>query len=371
MSQGRPGATINDFHVGSELRYGVGAFVPLRDGQLRLGGEFYGSIPTDQTGPTGPGANVPLEWMAEGRYWFDPNKQLYAGFGGGTRLTAGYAPDFRLVAVVGYSFGVGDTDPPSPSKRWKAERVAEQAADRDHDKIPDDIDLCPDDPEDGKPPNPDDGCPAALDRDGDGIPDAEDACPDVKGVRTEDMKTNGCPADTDGDGIPDAQDACPREPGEPDPDPTKNGCPRFIRRVKGSSEIQILKVIEFATGKADILPRSFPILDEVVRLLKVNPEITHLEVEGHTDNRGSDQLNEKLSNDRAHSVMKYIVEHGIAAGRLTAQGFGPRRPIDDNNTAEGRQKNRRVEFHIKNQEAASAPASPAPAGKPAEPVPEN
>ena len=92
--------------------------------------------------------------------------------------------------------------------------------------------------------------------------------------------------------------------------------------MKGSSEIQILKVIEFATGKADILPRSFPILDEVVRLLKVNAEIAHLEVEGHTDNRGSDQLNEKLSNDRAHSVMKYLVDHGIAAGRLSAQGFG-------------------------------------------------
>jgi outer membrane protein OmpA-like peptidoglycan-associated protein len=84
-----------------------------------------------------------------------------------------------------------------------------------------------------------------------------------------------------------------------------------------------------------------------VRLLNVNPEIKHLAIEGHTDNRGSDELNEKLSNDRAHSVMKYLIDKGIDAGRLSAAGFGPKRPIADNNTADGRQKNRRVEFHIR------------------------
>src|SRR6185503_17576408 len=107
----------------------------------------------------------------------------------------------------------------------------------------------------------------------------------------------------------------------PDPDPKKNGCPKFIRRISGSTEIQILKTIEFATAKATILPKSYPILDEVVRLLKVNAEIKQLAIEGHTDNRGSDQLNEKLSDDRAHSVMKYLIEHGIDAGRLSAQGY--------------------------------------------------
>src|SRR5262249_46262696 len=129
----------------------------------------------------------------------------------------------------------------------------------------------------------------------------------------------------------------------------------FIRRISGSTEIQILKVIEFDTGKATIKQKSFPILDEVVRLLKVNLDIKRLDIEGHTDNRGSDQLNEKLSNDRAHSVMKYLVDHGIDAGRLTAQGFGPKRPIADNNTVDGRQRNRRVEFHIKE----AGPGAPA------------
>ena len=363
--QFRPPNQVNAFGVTHEWRYALGGFFPLRDGTIRLGAEIFGSLGLSQVqGMTGQpstylAANAPLEWMAEGRFFLTEKKRLWVGVGGGSRLTPGYSPDFRLVAVVGYYWPVADTEPPSPGKRFKADRYAEHGGDRDHDHIPDDIDLCPDEPEDGKPPNPDDGCPALPDRDGDGIPDNVDKCPDQPEDFDGIQDADGCPEDdADKDGIPDAQDACPKEPGEPDPDPKKNGCPKFIRRISGSTEIQILKVIEFATGKATILTKSFPILDEVVRLLKVNPEIKMLAIEGHTDNRGSDQLNEKLSDDRAHSVMKYIIEHGIDAGRLSAQGYGPKRPIADNNTNEGRQRNRRVEFHIKEQTGgAPAPAS--------------
>ena len=357
-----PSFAGDGFGVGTEWRYGVGAFAPLRDGSLRIGASLFGSLGVAGTGATGLGANAPLEWMAEGRLYLDQKKRGWFGAGGGSRLSAGYAPDFRLVAVLGYSFPVADTDPPAPGKRFKAERFADHGADRDHDHIPDDVDLCPDEPEDGKPPNPDDGCPALPDRDGDGIPDNVDKCPDQPEDFDGIQDADGCPEDdADKDGIPDAQDACPKEPGEPDPDPKKNGCPKFIRRISGSTEIQILKVIEFATGKAQILPKSFPILDEVVRLLKVNLDIKSLGIEGHTDNRGSIQLNEKLSDDRAHSVMKYLVEHGVEASRLTAEGFGPKRPIADNNTNDGRQRNRRVEFHIKDTSAPAAPpAAPAP-----------
>ena len=84
-------------------------------------------------------------------------------------------------------------------------------------------------------------------------------------------------------------------------------------------------------------------------MLKVNPEIEHVRIEGHTDNRGSDELNERLSNDRAHSVMSYLVEHGIEASRLSAKGFGPKVPIADNGTAQGRRTNRRVEFKLQRQ----------------------
>ncbi len=356
----RPNGAVNDFHVANEVRYAVGAFLPLRDGSFRLGAQIFGSAGFGQAGSYSA-PNFPVEWLAEGRFTLGEKKRGWFSFGGGSRLDNGYAPDVRVAAFVGYAFGIADTEPPSPGKRFKAERFAEHGADTDHDGIPDDVDLCPTDPEDHKPPNTDDGCPALPDRDGDGIPDVDDKCPD----NPEDFDgiddLDGCPEDdADKDGILDAQDACPKEPGEADPDPKKNGCPKFIRRITGSSEIQILKVIEFATAKSTILSKSFPILDEVVRLLKVNPEITHLGIEGHTDNRGSDDLNEKLSNDRAHSVMRYLVEHGIVESRLSAQGFGPKRPIADNNTVDGRQRNRRVEFHIVNQAAPVAPSGAAP-----------
>ena len=356
--QFRPGGGVNQFTVANEWRYGGGAFLPMRDGAFRLGAQIFGSAGFGQKG-TYTAPNTPLEWLAEMRIATDTRKRGYVSFGGGSRLTAGYAPDFRVVALAGYSFPVADTDPPSPGKRFKNERFKEHGADTDHDGIPDDIDLCPTDPEDGKPPNPDDGCPALADRDGDGIPDVNDKCPD----QPEDFDgiddADGCPEDdADKDGILDAQDACPKEPGEADPDPKKNGCPKFIRRISGSSEIQILKTIEFATGKATILPKSFPIVDEVVRLVKVNPDIAHLDIEGHTDNKGSDELNERLSGERAHAVLKYMVEHGIAEGRLSAAGYGPKRPIADNNTADGRQRNRRVEFHIVNAVEPAKPAAP-------------
>jgi OOP family OmpA-OmpF porin len=357
--QFRPNSAVNDFSVRNEWRYAFGAFLPLRDGSFRLGAQIFGSVGFGQSG-TYSAPLTPIEWMGEGRMSFGEKKRGWFLFGAGTRLSAGYAPDFRLIAAVGYSFGIADTAPTSPGKRFQVERYAEHGADTDKDGLPDDIDLCPTEPEDHKPPATDDGCPSPPDRDGDGIPDNADKCPDnpedFDGIQDDD----GCPEeDADKDGIPDANDACPKEPGDASDEAEKNGCPQFIRRITASNEIQILKQVQFATNKATILPNSFPILDEVVRLLKVNPDINHLDIEGHTDNRGSDALNEKLSNDRARSVMTYLTEHGIDAERLGFAGFGPKRPIADNNTAEGRQKNRRVEFHIRNvEEAPKTPAAP-------------
>ena len=350
----RPPGGVNDLKTGSEWRFGVGGFVPLRGGAMRLGAQLFGS-----TGIVGDTAfdvdNTPIEWLAEGRFALDQRKRAWASVGGGTRITPGYAPDFRVVATVGYAFPIKDTNPPSPGKRFKTGRYEEHGADTDHDGLPDDVDLCPTDPEDKKMPNPDDGCPQPPDRDGDGIPDSSDKCPDTPEDFDKVDDQDGCPEeDPDKDGILDAQDACPKEPGDQNADAEKNGCPTFIRRISGSNEIQILKKVEFTTGKSTILVQSYPILDEVVRLLKVNPEIKHLAIEGHTDNRGSIELNEKLSADRSNAVMEYLIKKGgIAAERLSAAGFGPSKPIADNNTNDGRQKNRRVEFHIREKTADS------------------
>ncbi len=344
----RPAGGVNDFKSDNELRFGFGAFMPLRGGALRLGAQIFGSGGiSDDTFLDAD--NIPLEWMAEGRFAIDQKKRAWVGVGAGTRLTPGYAPDMRVVATLGYAFRLTDVNPPSPSKRFKFGRYEDQSADTDKDGLPDDVDLCPTEPEDKRPPNPDDGCPGLPDRDGDGIPDAKDQCPDEPEDFDKVDDKDGCPEDDpDKDGIADATDACPKEPGDKNADAAKNGCPNFIRRISGSNEIQILKKVEFATGKSTILQSSYPILDEVIRLLKVNPEIKLLSIEGHTDNRGSSDLNEKLSADRARAVLDYIANKGsIEASRLASAGFGPQRPIADNNTNDGRQRNRRVEFIIK------------------------
>jgi OmpA-OmpF porin, OOP family len=169
--------------------------------------------------------------------------------------------------------------------------------------------------------------------------------------------------DTDHDGIPDEVDACPLEPGDMDPDPEKNGCPKYIRRVKGSNEIQILKRIEFEFDKSTILPVSYPILDEIYDLVHANPAIKLLSIEGHTDNQGTPDYNQRLSDDRASAVLNYLQKKGLDPSRMTATGYGLTKPIATNDTDEGRQKNRRVEFHISETIGVNPapPKSPAPA----------
>ena len=164
------------------------------------------------------------------------------------------------------AFGIEDTDRARP-EALPTERDGPRGADTDKDGFPDDIDLCPTEPEDDKPPNPDDGCPALPDRDGDGIPDISDKCPDQPEDFDRIQDADGCPEDdADKDGIADAEDACPKEPGEPSPEPEKNGCPQFIRRISGIDEIEISKQVEFETGRATHPPdAAIPILDEVVR----------------------------------------------------------------------------------------------------------
>jgi outer membrane protein OmpA-like peptidoglycan-associated protein len=176
------------------------------------------------------------------------------------------------------------------------------------------------------------------DADGDGIPDIVDKCPDKAGTK----KLKGCPPekkkDRDGDGITDDEDLCPEKPG-----PKKNkGCPEILKKEEEEILKKASKVL-FEFSKADIKPVSFPILDEVVRLLQKYPK-SNIHLEGHTDNVGKDQSNLVLSKNRAASVRKYFITKGIGANRITSIGYGEQRPIDTNTTAKGRQNNRRVDM---------------------------
>lgn len=101
----------------------------------------------------------------------------------------------------------------------------------------------------------------------------------------------------------------------------------------------------FATNQATILPGAQVQLDQVAEALKTQAE-HHFTVEGHTDNQGTDKINDDLSARRANAVRDYLIVHGVAAAAITAQGYGSRRPVGDNRTTEGRAMNRRVEIIV-------------------------
>jgi outer membrane protein OmpA-like peptidoglycan-associated protein len=108
----------------------------------------------------------------------------------------------------------------------------------------------------------------------------------------------------------------------------------------------VLRAVHFDFDKADIRPDARPILDDAAHILKQRGDIDVV-VEGHTDSMGSDAYNMKLSNRRAEAVKRYLADHGIAASRITSEGFGESEPVASNETAEGRAQNRRVELHVK------------------------
>jgi len=119
-------------------------------------------------------------------------------------------------------------------------------------------------------------------------------------------------------------------------------------------KIAITDRVVFETNKALLLPKSLPVLDQVVGVLKENPQITQVEIQGHTDNTGTLDKNQALSQARAESVMKYLVQKGVSADRLVARGYGQTVPIASNDTPDGKATNRRVEFHILRTSAAAA-----------------
>ncbi|MCB0819977.1 MAG: OmpA family protein, partial [Bacteroidetes bacterium] len=229
--------------------------------------------------------------------------------------------------------------------------------DRDRDGIPDGDDACPDLPGtvkyngcpdsdgDGIPDNTDEcpqtagavqfnGCP---DTDGDGISDQHDRCPELFGEKSN----RGCPSgDTDNDGVPDALDHCPTLPGPK----ALNGCPELQPEAKNVVETAV-RDLEFNSGKAVISGNSYEALDNLILLLRANPD-WQMRISGHTDNSGTEDGNLRLSRDRARAVATYLIDGGISADRLKVEWFGQTKPIADNGTEKGRKKNRRVELKL-------------------------
>ena len=140
----------------------------------------------------------------------------------------------------------------------------------------------------------------------------------------------------------------PPPPPEPEPEPEP---PPKPKRVEVTAEaIVINDKILFEVDKAVIRPESFDLMNEITQVIKDNPRIKKISIEGHTDDDGSAKYNKKLSQKRADSVMAYLVEHGVEPERLEAKGFGEEIPLVPNDSDENKEKNRRVEFIILEQD---------------------
>jgi len=208
--------------------------------------------------------------------------------------------------------------------------------DSDKDGVTDDKDKCP--TEAGPASN--NGCPLPKDSDNDGINDDQDKCPTIAGTAAN----MGCPpptaADSDGDGVADKVDRCPNTAG-----PASNsGCPEIKKETKDQLAV-VTKAVQFETSKALLKNQSYDVLDELIGILRQYPDYT-LSISGYTDDVGNDEKNLKLSQDRAKACYDYLLFKGIKQNRLRYAGFGEARPIASNNTVEGREMNRRVEFEL-------------------------
>jgi outer membrane protein OmpA-like peptidoglycan-associated protein len=210
--------------------------------------------------------------------------------------------------------------------------------DTDHDGVPDYKDHCPNTPAEAIGMVDENGC--ELDTDGDGVADYRDACPNTTPHAIGFVDAHGCELDSDTDGVPDYMDECPHVFGVS----ANKGCPEIKREVRQLLQ-KAMQGIEFETGKATIKRKSYPLLDQIAQIFIDNSNYI-IEVQGHTDNTGNAEVNQRLSEQRANAVMKYLISKGVPAERMTAVGYGQNVPLADNKTAAGRQKNRRVEFKI-------------------------
>jgi large repetitive protein len=391
-----PSATVSNLTTDDEFTYGLGVGASILVDRLDINLEFDGSLtpgPAEKDGAErfGDGVHSPLEMLLSLRYKMKNGLSIHGGVGKG--LTAGFGtPELRFLAGVSWGiFRRFDYDKDGlVEPEDKCPKVAEDAdgfedsdgcpdPDNDADGILDFDDRCPDVAEDVDQFEDEDGC-VDEDNDADGILDTDDACmlvpEDADGFEDED----GCPdPDNDADGIADADDSCPMEAetfdgwvdedGCPDPDndgdgildaddlcpdeaevvngeKDEDGCPDDILAVRASEKIVILEKLYFASGKDRILRRSFPVLTAVGNILRDAPDILQVRIEGHTDSKGRDSYNQRLSQRRAEAVMRKLISEGIAAERLSAAGYGEARPVADNESNEGRERNRRVEFLI-------------------------
>lgn len=302
----------------------VRPFLLFGGGGLALSSSDPYTIHSDNTGSVDLGAGLKIDVRSNWGVRLDGRALLVPGGGGAPALV----PDGEVLFAFYGRFGAlkGGVQP---------------EPDDDKDGVPNAADLCPQVA--GIKENK--GCP--IDGDGDGVADVQDKCPKDKGP----AELKGCPSlsalDSDGDGVFDDKDKCPDAPEVVNGYSDDDGCPDIPPPAALVPFLGTVQGVAFESERSDLLPSSLPILDRAVQALR-DAATAQLEIAGYTDNSGDVQRNLELSQKRADAVKAYLVGKGIAATRLTSRGYGQDNPIADNATPEGREKNRRVEFHFVN-----------------------
>ncbi len=283
---------------------GLGVMHSLTDSDIKLRGDVRYRLDHDDRMP---GVNRFGDWMV--------NVGLMVPFGSKS------APVAAVVAAP----VVAQMAAPAPV----VAKVAPVDGDSDADGVKDSVDSCLNTPTgvkvDAK------GC--ELDSDKDGVSDSLDSCPNTSAGAKVDAK--GCELDGDNDGVVDSRDKCPDTKADARVD--SKGCEL--------AEVIVLKGVNFETGSAKLTEGSEEVLNDMAETLVKYPTMV-VEVSGHTDNTGSAKLNNRLSQQRADSVVAYLVAKGVKSDNLKAKGYGSDKPTADNATAAGRSVNRRVELHI-------------------------
>ncbi len=376
---------------GPMLTYGLAGGFRLGDSPIELTAEIYGASIFQSIAAVGGNS---LEAMGGLKIFVERNSYLVISGGGAIPIAGLLSADVR--GMIGFIFepSIGDRDGDGirddvdqcPDEPEDFDNFADEDGcpdpDNDRDGILDVDDECPLVPEDHDGDADEDGCPEGNegDRDGDGILDADDQCPDDPEDRDGFQDEDGCPdPDNDNDGILDVDDLCPNDPedrdgfqdedGCPDPDndndrildvddqcpnepetyngtEDEDGCPDRGSVIVTDEGIIILEKIYFETDSAVIMQRSYPIVDAVATTLINNPQILRIEIQGHADERSSDEYNIRLTTDRAAAVLEALVQRGVARERMRSAGYGERCPIDPRHTPEAWEQNRRVEFKI-------------------------
>ena len=354
--------------LGNELMLGAGVRVPLMRDMLE--GLLEAQVNT-MFADTFSRSGTPAEALIGLRASFAQNWRLSLGAGPGLQRGIG-SPDYRVLAGFSYLTSAAvepteieegipldqDNDQiPDSEDRCPAEAEDKDGhedddgcpdKDDDHDGVLDSADRCPNEAEDKDGFEDGDGC-IDVDNDHDALADPVDRCPNEAEDKDGNADDDGCPdLDDDADGVPDAQDKCPSVRG----DAEHQGCSPTVSLEQG--QIRISQRIEFANNSGELKAASDTILQAVQGVFETNPNVKKVSVQGYTDGRGDAKRNLELSKKRAASVVAWLNTHGVPLDRLAAWGCGESQLIASDKTEEGRQQNRRVEFHV----ADPAPETP-------------